>query len=182
MKAGIKALTLAVGAGVLITFASHGQESETVIEGTGLDGGYVSPAVAGGVGAAQLELKDPYVLVHEKGVSSVPALLPLVEEAARSGRPLLIVAEDVEGEALATLVVNKLRSKPKLVAVKAPASTLESIANLTGGRVFSESLLGKLKKVTLDMLGRAKKVILSKQKTIIVAAGGASSQSGGNTD
>ena len=142
------------------------------------DRGYLSPYFITNADKMVAELEDPYILLHEKKLSSLQAMLPLLEAVVQSGRPLLIVAEDVEGEALATLVVNKLRGGLKVAAVKAPGfgdrrkAMLEDIAVLTGGQVISEDLGIKLENVTLDMLGRAKRVRIDKENTTIVDGAG----------
>src|ERR1700726_4662836 len=152
-------------------------ELETV-EGMQFDRGYLSPYFITNAEKMITELEDPYILLHEKKLSSLQALLPLLEAVVQTGKPLLIVAEDVEGEALATLVVNKLRGGLKVAAVKAPGfgdrrkAMLQDIAILTGGQAISEDLGIKLENVTLAMLGRAKKVIIEKEKTTIVDGGG----------
>src|SRR5206468_1680171 len=136
--------------------------------------GYLSPYFITNAEKMVCELENPYILLHEKKLSGLQAMLPVLESVVQSGRPLLIVAEDVEGEALATLVVNKLRGGLKVAAVKAPGfgdhrkAMLEDIAVLSGGQVISEDLGIKLENVTLQMLGRAKKVTISKENTTIV--------------
>jgi chaperonin GroEL len=148
-------------------------ELETV-DGMQFDRGYLSPYFITNAEKLKVELDDPYILIHEKKLSNLQALVPLLEKVVQSGRPLLIIAEDVEGEALATLVVNKLRGGLKIAAVKAPGfgdrrkAMLEDIAILTGGNVVSEELGTKLESVTVDMLGRAKKVTIDKDNTTIV--------------
>lgn len=145
-----------------------------VVEGMQFDRGYVSPYFVTNQDKMRVELEDPYILIHEKKLSGLQPLLPLLESVVQSGRPLLIVAEDVEGEALATLVVNKLRGGLKIAAVKAPGfgdrrkAMLEDIAILTGGNVISEDFGIKLESVTLNMLGTAKKVVIEKENTTIV--------------
>ncbi|MFW2853890.1 chaperonin GroEL [Sphingomonas sp. TX0543] len=153
-------------------------ELETV-EGMQFDRGYLSPYFVTNAEKLKVELEDPYILIHEKKLSNLQALIPLLEQVVQSGRPLLIIAEDVEGEALATLVVNKLRGGLKVAAVKAPGfgdrrkAMLEDIAVLTAGDVVSEELGTKLESVTLGMLGRAKKVIIDKDNTTVVDGAGA---------
>jgi chaperonin GroEL len=142
------------------------------------DRGYLSPYFITNAEKMVTDLEDPYILLHEKKLANLQAMLPVLEAVVQSGRPLLIVAEDVEGEALATLVVNKLRGGLKVAAVKAPGfgdrrkAMLEDIAVLTGGQVISEDLGIKLEGVTLAMLGRAKKVTISKENTTIVDGAG----------
>jgi chaperonin GroEL len=149
-----------------------------VVEGMQFDRGYLSPYFVTNAEKMVAELDDPYILLHEKKLSSLQSLLPVLEAVVQSGRPLLIVAEDIEGEALATLVVNKLRGGLKVAAVKAPGfgdrrkAMLEDIAALTGGEVISEELGIKLENVTLDMLGRAKKVRIEKENTTIIDGAG----------
>jgi chaperonin GroEL len=149
-----------------------------VVEGMQFDRGYISPYFITNAEKMVAELEDAHILLHEKKLSGLQALLPLLESVVQSGRPLLIVAEDVEGEALATLVVNKLRGGLKVAAVKAPGfgdrrkAMLEDIAILTGGQVISEDLGIKLENVTLDMLGRAKRVLISKEETTVVGGTG----------
>jgi chaperonin GroEL len=146
--------------------------------GIGFDRGYLSPHFVTNAEKMVAELENPYILLHEKKLSGLQAMLPVLESVVQSGRPLLIVAEDVEGEALSTLVVNKLRGGLKVAAVKAPGfadrrkAMLEDIAILTSGQVITEDLGIKLENVTLDMLGQAEKVRVTKDGTIIVAGGG----------
>jgi chaperonin GroEL len=148
-------------------------ELETV-EGMQFDRGYLSPYFVTNAEKLRAELDDPYILIHEKKLSNLQALVPLLEKVVQSGRPMLIIAEDVEGEALAALVVNNLRGGLKIAAVKAPGfgdrrkAILEDIAILTGGNVISEELGTKLESVTIDMLGRAKKVTIDKDNTTII--------------
>jgi len=155
-------------------------ELETV-EGMQFDRGYLSPYFITNAEKLKVELDDPYILIHEKKLSHLQAMLPLLESVVQSGRPLLIIAEDVEGDALATLVVNRLRGGLKVAAVKAPGfgdrrkAMLEDIAVLTGGNVVSEELGIKLESVTINMLGRAKKVVIDKDNTTIVDGVGAKS-------
>ena len=149
-----------------------------VVEGMQFDRGYISPYFITNAEKMRAELEDAYILIHEKKLSSLQTLLPLLESVVQSGKPLLIVAEDVEGEALATLVVNKLRGGLKVAAVKAPGfgdrrkAMLEDIAILTQGQVISEDLGIKLENVTLDMLGRAKRVMIEKENTTIIDGAG----------
>ncbi len=149
-----------------------------VVEGMQFDRGYLSPYFITNVEKMIAELEDPYILLHEKKLSGLQPLLPLLESVVQSGKPLLIVAEDIEGEALATLVVNKLRGGLKVSAVKAPGfgdrrkAMLEDIAILTGGQMISEDLGIKLENVTLDMLGKAKKVRIDKENTTIIDGAG----------
>jgi chaperonin GroEL len=150
-----------------------------VVEGMQFDRGYLSPYFVTNQDKMRVELEEPYVLIHEKKLGSLQPMLPVLEAAVQSGKPLLIIAEDVEGEALATLVVNKLRGGLKIAAVKAPGfgdrrkAMLEDIAILTGGTAISEDLGIKIENVTLAMLGRAKKVVIEKETTTIVDGAGA---------
>ena len=149
-----------------------------VVEGMQFDRGYLSPYFITNAEKMVAELEDPYILIHEKKLSSLQAMLPILESVVQTGKPLLIVAEDVEGEALATLVVNKLRGGLKVAAVKAPGfgdrrkAMLEDIAILTAGQTISEDLGIKLENVTLDMLGRAKRVRIEKENTTIIDGAG----------
>jgi chaperonin GroEL len=149
-----------------------------IVEGMQFDRGYLSPYFITNAEKMQVELDEPYILLHEKKLSNLQAMLPILERVVQSGRPLLIVSEDVEGEALATLVVNKLRGGLKVAAVKAPGfgdrrkAMLEDIAILTNGQVISEDLGIKLENVTIDMLGQAKRVTIGKDDTTIVHGAG----------
>ena len=149
-----------------------------VVEGMQFDRGYISPYFVTDAERMRAEFEDPYILIHEKKLSSLQTLLPLLESVVQSARPLVVIAEDVEGEALATLVVNKLRGGLKVAAVKAPGfgdrrkAILEDIAILTGGTAISEDLGIKLENVTLAMLGRAKKIVIEKENTTIVDGAG----------
>src|ERR1700724_1296139 len=165
--------------GVITVEEAKSLETELdVVEGMQFDRGYLSPYFITNVEKMVAELEDPYILLHEKKLSSLQALLPILEAVVQSARPLLIVAEDIEGEALATLVVNKLRGGPKVAAVKAPGfgdrrkAMLDDIATLTGGQLISEDVGIKLENVTLQMLGRAKKVMIDKENTTIVNGAG----------
>ncbi|SUE43630.1 chaperonin GroEL [Roseomonas gilardii] len=165
--------------GVITVEEAKGIQTELdVVEGMQFDRGYVSPYFITNAEKMIAELDNPYILIHEKKLSQLQPMLPLLEAVVQSGRPLIIVAEDVEGEALATLVVNKLRGGLKIAAVKAPGfgdrrkAMLEDIAILTGGQVVSEDLGIKLENVTLDMLGKAKTVRIEKENTTIVDGAG----------
>jgi chaperonin GroEL len=165
--------------GVITVEEAKGIQTELdVVEGMQFDRGYVSPYFITNAEKMVADLDNPYILIHEKKLSGLQPMLPLLETVVQSGRPLLIIAEDVEGEALATLVVNKLRGGLKIAAVKAPGfgdrrkAMLEDIAVLTGGQVISEDLGIKLENVTLNMLGRAKKVLIEKENTTIVEGAG----------
>ena len=166
--------------GVITVEEAKSLETELdVVEGMQFDRGYLSPYFVTNAEKMIAELENPYILIHEKKLSGLQAMLPVLEAVVQSGRPLLIVAEDVEGEALATLVVNKLRGGLKVAAVKAPGfgdrrkAMLEDIAILTGGQVISEDLGIKLENVTLDMLGQAKRVRVEKENTTIIDGAGA---------
>ncbi|WP_018010882.1 chaperonin GroEL [Sinorhizobium medicae] len=158
-----------------------------VVEGMQFDRGYLSPYFVTNQDKMRVELEDPYILIHEKKLSNLQSILPVLEAVVQSGKPLLIIAEDVEGEALATLVVNKLRGGLKIAAVKAPGfgdrrkAMLEDIAILTGGTVVSEDLGIKLENVTLEMLGRAKKVSIEKENTTIIDGAGSKTEIEGRT-
>jgi chaperonin GroEL len=165
--------------GVITVEEAKGMLTELdVVEGMQFDRGYMSPYFITNAEKMTAQLDDPYILIHEKKLSQLQTMLPLLEAVVQSGRPLLIIAEDVEGEALAALVVNKLRGGLKVAAVKAPGfgdrrkAMLEDIAILTGGQVISEDLGIKLEAVTLEMLGTAKKVSIEKENTTIVDGAG----------
>ena len=175
-----KAMEKVGNEGVITVEEAKTAETELdVVEGMQFDRGYLSPYFITNAEKMIVELEDPYILLHEKKLSGLQAMLPLLEAIVQSGKPLLIVSEDVEGEALATLVVNKLRGGLKVAAVKAPGfgdrrkAMLEDIAVLTGGQVISEDLGIKLENVTLDMLGKAKKVSIDKDDTTIIDGAGA---------
>ncbi|WDI32562.1 chaperonin GroEL [Hyphococcus flavus] len=174
-----KAMDKVGNEGVITVEEAKSLETELeVVEGMQFDRGYLSPYFITNADKMIAELEDPYILLHEKKLSNLQSMLPLLESVVQSSRPLLIIAEDVEGEALATLVVNKLRGGLKIAAVKAPGfgdrrkAMLEDIAVLTGGQVISEDLGIKLENVTLDMLGTAKKVSINKDDTTIVDGAG----------
>ncbi|TAD87865.1 MAG: chaperonin GroEL [Alphaproteobacteria bacterium] len=165
--------------GVITVEEAKSLETELdVVEGMQFDRGYISPYFVTNADKMVAELESPYILLFEKKLSGLQAMLPVLEAVVQSGRPLMIIAEDVEGEALATLVVNKLRGGLKVAAVKAPGfgdrrkAMLEDMAILTGGQLISEDLGIKLENVTLDMLGTAKKVVIEKENTTIVDGAG----------
>src|SRR2546425_137298 len=168
--------------GVITVEEAKGLETTLeVVEGMQFDRGYLSPYFVTDPERMEAVLEDPYILIHEKKISAMKDLLPVLEQVARSGKPLLIIAEDVEGEALATLVVNKLRGTLNAVAVKAPGfgdrrkAMLEDIATLTGGKAITEDLGIKLENIKLEDLGKAKKVVVDKDNTTIVEGAGKSS-------
>jgi chaperonin GroEL len=165
--------------GVITVEEAKSLETELdVVEGMQFDRGYLSPYFITNAEKMLAELEDAYILLHEKKLSNLQSMLPVLEAVVQSGKPLVIVAEDVEGEALATLVVNKLRGGLKVAAVKAPGfgdrrkAMLEDIAILTGGQLISEDLGIKLENVTVQMLGRTKKVVIEKEKTTIIGGAG----------
>jgi chaperonin GroEL len=175
-----KAMEKVGNEGVITVEEAKSLETELdVVEGMQFDRGYLSPYFITNADKMEAVLEEPMILIHEKKLSSLQPMLPILEAVVQSGRPLLIVAEDVEGEALATLVVNKLRGGLKVAAVKAPGfgdrrkAMLEDIAILTGGQVISEELGIKLETVTVEMLGRAKKVSITKENTTVVDGVGA---------
>ena len=174
-----KAMKKVGNEGVITVEEAKTAETELdIVEGMQFDRGYLSPYFVTNAEKMVAELEDPYILIHEKKLSSLQAMLPILELVAQSGKPLLIIAEDVEGEALATLVVNKLRGGLKVAAVKAPGfgdrrkAMLEDIAILTRGTAVSDDLGIKLENVTLDMLGRAKRVRIEKENTTIIDGAG----------
>ena len=175
--------------GVITVEEAKGLEFELdVVEGMQFDRGYLSPYFITNPEKMTVELNDPYILIHEKKLSNLQAMLPILEAVVQSGRPLLIIAEDIEGEALATLVVNKLRGGLKVAAVKAPGfgdrrkAMLEDIAILTAGELISEDLGIKLETVTVGMLGTAKRVTIDKDNTIIVDGAGDADAIKGRTE
>jgi chaperonin GroEL len=174
-----KAMQKVGNEGVITVEEAKALETELdVVEGMQFDRGYISPYFITDADKMRVELESPYILIYEKKLSNLQTILPLLESVVQSGKPLLVIAEDVEGEALATLVVNKLRGGLKVAAVKAPGfgdrrkAMLQDIAVLTGGQVISEDLGIKLENVALDMLGRAKKVVITKDDTTIVDGAG----------
>jgi chaperonin GroEL len=175
--------------GVITVEESKGMETTVeIVEGMQFDKGYISPYFATDPERMEAILEEPYILIHEKKISSVADFLPLLEKVASARKPLIIVAEDVEGEALATLVVNKIRGTFQCAAVKAPGfgerrkAMLEDMAILTDGKFLSEDLGVKLENVTLDMLGRAKKVVIAKEETTIVEGAGSKEAVQGRID
>ena len=178
-----KAMETVGNEGVITVEEAKSLETELeVVEGMQFDRGYLSPYFVTDAEKMKVALDDPYILIHEKKLSNLQAMLPVLEAVVQSGKPLLIIAEDVEGEALATLVVNKLRGGLKVAAVKAPGfgdrrkAMLEDIAILTDGQVISEDVGIKLESVTLDMLGTAKKVEINKEETTIIDGAGDKAQ------
>jgi chaperonin GroEL len=174
-----KAMKKVGNEGVITVEEAKSTETELeVVEGMQFDRGYLSPYFVTNVDKMRVELEDAYILLHEKKLGNLQALLPILEAVVQSGKPLLIVSEDVEGEALATLVVNKLRGGLKVAAVKAPGfgdrrkAMLQDIAILTGGQLISEDLGIKLENVTIDMLGQAKRLLIDKESTTIVDGSG----------
>ena len=175
--------------GVITVEEAKSLETELdVVEGMQFDRGYLSPYFVTNAEKMITELENPYILVHEKKLSGLQAMLPVLEAVVQSGRPLLVIAEDVEGEALATLVVNKLRGGLKVAAVKAPGfgdrrkAMLEDIAILTNGQVISEDLGIKLENLQLKDLGRAKKIVVDKDNTTIVEGAGKAKDIAGALD
>ena len=174
-----KAMQKVGNEGVITVEEAKAMETEVeIVEGMQFDRGYISPYFVTNAEKMVAELEDAYILLHEKKLSGLQSMLPLLEAVVQTGKPLVIIAEDVEGEAIATLVVNKLRGGLKVAAVKAPGfgdrrkAMLEDIAILTGGQLISEDLGIKLENVTLNMLGRTKKVVIEKEKTTIIHGAG----------
>jgi chaperonin GroEL len=174
-----KAMDKVGNEGVITVEEARTAETELdVVEGMQFDRGYLSPYFVTNAEKMRVELEEPYILVHEKKLGSLQAMLPILEAVVQTGKPLLLISEDVEGEALATLVVNKLRGGLKVAAVKAPGfgdrrkAMLEDIAVLTAGQMISEDLGIKLENVTLDMLGHAKRVLIDKESTTIIDGSG----------
>ena len=174
-----KAMERVGNEGVITVEEAKSLETELdVVEGMMFDRGYISPYFITNADKMNCELEDPYILIYEKKLSGLQAMLPLLESIVQSAKPLLVIAEDIEGEALATLVVNKLRGGLKVASVKAPGfgdrrkAMLEDVAVLTAGQLISEDLGIKLENVTLDMLGRAKKVVITKEETTIIDGAG----------
>ncbi len=174
-----KAMQKVGNEGVITVEEANGRESELeIVEGMQFDRGYLSPYFITNAEKMTVEMEEPYILIHEKKLGSLKDLLPVLEAIVQTGKPLLIIAEDIEGEALATLVVNKLRGGLKVAAVKAPGfgdrrkAVLEDIAVLTSGSVISEELGIKLESVTLEMLGRAKRVLITKDATTVIDGSG----------
>ncbi|MGZ2405582.1 chaperonin GroEL [Rhizobium ruizarguesonis] len=174
-----KAMDKVGNEGVITVEEARTAETELdVVEGMQFDRGYLSPYFVTNAEKMRVELEEPYILVHEKKLGSLQAMLPILEAVVQTGKPLLLISEDVEGEALATLVVNKLRGGLKVAAVKAPGfgdrrkAMLEDIAVLTAGQMISEDLGIKLENVTLDMLGHAKRVLIDKETTTIIDGSG----------
>jgi chaperonin GroEL len=174
-----KAMQKVGNEGVITVEEAKAMETEVeIVEGMQFDRGYISPYFVTNAEKMVAELEDAYILLHEKKLSGLQSMLPLLEAVVQTGKPLVIIAEDVEGEAIATLVVNKLRGGLKVAAVKAPGfgdrrkAMMEDIAILTGGQLISEDLGIKLENVTIQMLGRAKKVIIEKEKTTVVNGAG----------
>ena len=165
--------------GVITVEEGSGLENELdVVEGMQFDRGYLSPYFINDAQSQSVQLEDPYVLIHDKKISNIRDLLPLLESVAKAGRPLLIIAEDVEGEALATLVVNNIRGIVKVAGVKAPGfgdrrkAMLQDIAILTGGQVISEEVGLSLEKASLEDLGDAKKIQITKENTTVIDGAG----------
>jgi chaperonin GroEL len=184
-----KAMSQVGKEGVITVEEGSGLENELdVVEGMQFDRGYLSPYFINNQASQSAELENPYVLIHDKKVSNIRDLLPLLEAVAKSGRPLLIIAEDIEGEALATLVVNNIRGIVKVAGVKAPGfgdrrkAMLQDIAVLTGGQVISEEVGLSLEKAQLDDLGQAKKIQVSKENTTIIDGAGKAAEIKGRVD